>query len=1183
MALVSPGTEVTIVDESQYLPSAPASVPLIVLATAENKANGEGSGVATGTTAANASKLYRLTSQRDLTTLFGNPFFYKTTNGTPLQGYELNEYGLLAAYSALGSTNLCYVLRADIDLATLVGRVGRPAGAPPNGTYWLDTSETQWGIFEFDSVTGAFANKQPIIVNDSADLVDGASGAGMPKQYVGNIGDYAVTFRTDEVTNRTQSGKPSEANTHWYKNSQNQWVAIGSKEWRAGWSVVQSSVLVGTVTSVVVSPTLTVTPMIEINGVSVEFTNGDMLDAIVDKINGAKIVNVSALAVDGRIHLYMDVEGSIEIVGEEVILSQLGFIEGTFASVTFKFGTNAQQPAWRESDGESARPTGSVWIKTNAANDGANIVMRQYSSATETYVTYACPMSSNDWMITNVIDSAGGKNIPAGTLYAQHSVEGETFASPIQFFRRSASGAAIFQGGVANPEFAASSVFNVHVSQPGSSELLGPFTVTISAGSDARDFTVSWKGAEIPFTTAEVSVAGTIILTHTEGGVIILDDNGSANSAVTVAGFVSGATSGAKWGPYKTKVFTGVAADANQEAGVIGTGVTFNVSTTGFTPTFTVVSGGADYLDGQIIKLVAGAGGTSSQYYVKVVAPAGVVTDAVWVSGDAIPLYSVLLSNWSVVNFVPNSIAPSVYPAEGTSWYYSTVSQVDIMTNVGGVWKGYKNVAYASNGLPKASGAKSTDSNGVILSANEPENQSSGAALAYGDLWLDTNDLENYPAIYRWQHVGSVDQWVKIDNTDQTSENGIVFADARWAPNGTTDPVFDTMPSTVSMLTSDYVDLDAPDATMYPQGTLLFNTRRSGYNVKQFRTNYFNTADFPDATLPQETSTWVSVSGNKTDGSPYMGRKAQRNMVVKALRAAIDSNTQIREEDTFFNLIATPGYPELQPNMVQLNNDRNQTAYIIGDTPMRLSDDANEIVGWATNQANATGSGEDGLVTRDVYMGLYYPSGIATDPTGSEVAVPSSHMILRTMIYNDTVAYPWFAPAGQRRGIIDNANNIGFINKESGEFVAIKNRAALRDVEYSNYINPISYFTNLGLLNYGNKSSYAAQSALDRTNVARLICYIRWNMQIALRPFVFEFNDAHTRAQVRAVVQSLLADIQTKRGLNDYLVVCDESNNTAARIDRNELWVDVAIEPTKVAEFIYVPIRIMNTGEISGL
>jgi hypothetical protein len=385
------------------------------------------------------------------------------------------------------------------------------------------------------------------------------------------------------------------------------------------------------------------------------------------------------------------------------------------------------------------------------------------------------------------------------------------------------------------------------------------------------------------------------------------------------------------------------------------------------------------------------------------------------------------------------------------------------------------------------------------------------------------------------------------------------------------------------LLVSDYLDLDAPAANLYPQGTLLFNTRRSGYNVKQFRTNYFNLSSFPDATLPQETDAWVTVSGNMTSGAPYMGRKAQRAMVVQALKTTVDTTTDLREEETFFNLMATPNYCELQPNMVTLNNDRGETAYIIGDTPLRLAADANDIFAWATNAAGATSTSEEGLVTRNTYMGIYYPSGITTDLTGSEVVVPPSHMMLRTMIYNDTVAYPWFAPAGQRRGIIDNASNIGYIDAATGEFITTKNRVGLRNIEYTNFINPIAFFTNLGLLNYGNKNSFDSASALDRTNVARLVNYLRDRLAKAVMPFLFEPNDALTRNQVQSICQTLLADIVAKRGLYDYLVVCDESNNTPARIDRNELWIDIAIEPVKAIEFIYIPIRILNTGEVAGL
>jgi hypothetical protein len=95
--------------------------------------------------------------------------------------------------------------------------------------------------------------------------------------------------------------------------------------------------------------------------------------------------------------------------------------------------------------------------------------------------------------------------------------------------------------------------------------------------------------------------------------------------------------------------------------------------------------------------------------------------------------------------------------------------------------------------------------------------------------------------LYRWESSNGVDQWVAIDTTDQTTQSGVLFADARWAPNGTTDPIADPEPTITSLLTSDYLDPDAPDPALYPQGMLLWNTRRSGYNVKSFQLDYFTT------------------------------------------------------------------------------------------------------------------------------------------------------------------------------------------------------------------------------------------------------------------------------------------------------------------------------------------------------
>jgi len=173
MALTSPGVEVTVIDQSQYIPSAVNTVPYFLVATAQNKVSSDGVTVAAGTLAANANKTYLITSQRDLAQTFGVPFFYNTTTGTPINGYELNEYGLLAAYSALGVTNRAYVQRVNIDLTALTASLTRPTGSAPNGTYWVDTGVSTWGIFEWNATTQAFELITPTVITSMTEVVGG--------------------------------------------------------------------------------------------------------------------------------------------------------------------------------------------------------------------------------------------------------------------------------------------------------------------------------------------------------------------------------------------------------------------------------------------------------------------------------------------------------------------------------------------------------------------------------------------------------------------------------------------------------------------------------------------------------------------------------------------------------------------------------------------------------------------------------------------------------------------------------------------------------------------------------------------------------------------------------------------------------------------------------------------------
>jgi len=136
-----------------------------------------------------------------------------------------------------------------------------------------------------------------------------------------------------------------------------------------------------------------------------------------------------------------------------------------------------------------------------------------------------------------------------------------------------------------------------------------------------------------------------------------------------------------------------------------------------------------------------------------------------------------------------------------------------------------------------------------------------------------------------------------------------------------------------------------------------------------------------------------------------------------------------------------------------------------------------------------------------------------------------------------------------------------------------------RDVLYTNNINPIAYFPNRGIIVFGQKTlNPIATSALSRVNIARLINYLSYNLNLLALPFLFEQNDAITRAIVVNVFNGFMGTLITSRALYDFAVVCDTSNNTPTTIDENQLWIDVAIQPEISIEFIYIPILILATG-----
>jgi len=497
-----------------------------------------------------------------------------------------------------------------------------------------------------------------------------------------------------------------------------------------------------------------------------------------------------------------------------------------------------------------------------------------------------------------------------------------------------------------------------------------------------------------------------------------------------------------------------------------------------------------------------------------------------------------------VVSGAPAAITAEVYAQDaeptgtataGALWYDSTLTALDLYINANGDWE-------------KILAAD------IIYSTTEP----TGTPTA-GDIWVETDGTEGeYPKLYRY--IGTT--WTLYDNTDQSTERGVLFTDL-------TADVGVTASGTSYDANSLGFD-SAPDPALYPTDMLAVNMALSQGTVRVYTTGIL--VNDGAATV----DAWVNAAGNRADGSGLFGRQAQRKVVSVAMQAAVSGNEDLRDPARNFTLLLAPNFPELTDELITLNSDRGETGFIIIDTPMRLT--ATEATSWVLG-VGATENGDEGLVSKNTYSAVYYPSGRSTTPAGNTVTVPASHMVLYTYAYNDNISYPWFAPAGLTRGVVQNGSAVGYITSEE-EFKAVSLSQGQRDAAYINKLNPIANFPLEGVVVFGQKTLHPVSSALDRVNVARLVAYLRERFDEIARPLLFEQNDQLTRDRAKRLFEAFLSDLLTKRALTDFAVVCDESNNTPIRIDRNELYIDVAIAPTKAVEFIYIPIRIVNTGSL---
>lgn len=270
-------------------------------------------------------------------------------------------------------------------------------------------------------------------------------------------------------------------------------------------------------------------------------------------------------------------------------------------------------------------------------------------------------------------------------------------------------------------------------------------------------------------------------------------------------------------------------------------------------------------------------------------------------------------------------------------------------------------------------------------------------------------------------------------------------------------------------------------------------------------------------------------------------------------------------ESIDISLLITPGFSTgaVIGTALQICESRGDVLYLV-DPPFGLR--PQQVVDW-----------HNGMLLSDLssainssYGALYWGWVRVFDQfSTSEVWIPPSGHVSAVFSRTAREAEQWFAPAGLRRGRLLTALDVEY-SPTQGE----------RDLLYGsgNAVNAIVKFPQDGIVVYGQRTLQRSQSALDRVNVRMLLIHIKKNLTVLLRNFLFEPNDRILWRQVIATVEPFLADVQSRRGMDAFRVICDETNNTPERIDRNELWVSIFLKPTRTVEFIVLNLIVLRSG-----
>ena len=386
------------------------------------------------------------------------------------------------------------------------------------------------------------------------------------------------------------------------------------------------------------------------------------------------------------------------------------------------------------------------------------------------------------------------------------------------------------------------------------------------------------------------------------------------------------------------------------------------------------------------------------------------------------------------------------------------------------------------------------------------------------------------------KYKGSLGNSIKVSVADQTTYED----SAGWAYAS----LFDSAPSATDNELHVVVLVNDEVVETYD-----FVSSQSGSKLSDGTNNYV--VDVINA-----KSSWIILSGVPTIGLSTLGTLVTGTDSTGQLSSYVNAFDQVSNKDDFqIDFLISPtvhmGNATVANKMIQVATLRKDCVAVISlPEDLSLPLDSSYAV---TNSSYAFVVQSD-LKVYDKYNDKY-------------VTIPASASTAGIMAAADAVSAPWFSPAGSRRGQYLGVTELSN-NPSKSE----------RDTMYKNGVNPIISVPGQGIMLFGDKTYLTRSSAFDRINVRRLFLVIERAISQAGENVMFEFNDEFTRAEFVNIVEPFLREVQGRRGISDFRVVCDETNNTPAVVDRNEFVASVFIKPARSINYVTLNFVAVRTG-----